>query len=77
MGMYIALASLSDATIARLHADPPLVWQIIAPDDPEAIARARGAPKRPGLLARLFGRGAAEAPGARGPRPAGPGGGRG
>ena len=62
MGMYVALASLSDATIARLHADPPLVWQIIAPDDPEAIARARGAPKRPGLLARLFGRGAAEAP---------------
>jgi len=62
MGMYVALASLSDATIARLHADPPLVWQVIAPDDPEAIIRARGAPKRPGLLARLLGRGPAEAP---------------
>jgi hypothetical protein len=69
MGMYVALASLSDATIARLHADPPLVWQIIAPDDPEAIARARGAPKRPGLLARLFGRGAAEAPAPEAPAP--------
>jgi hypothetical protein len=69
MGMYVALASLSDATIARLHADPPLVWQIIAPDDPEAIARARGAPKRPGLLARLFGRGAAEAPAPAAPAP--------
>lgn len=69
MGMYAALASLSDATIARLHADPPLVWQIIAPDDPEAIARARGAPKRPGLLARLFGRGAAEAPAPAAPAP--------
>jgi hypothetical protein len=62
MGMYVALASLSDATITRLHADPPLVWQIIAPDDPEAVARARGVPKGPGLLARLFGRAPAEAP---------------
>jgi hypothetical protein len=62
MGMVLSLASLSDATITRLHADPPLVWQVIAPDDPEAVTRARGAPKRPGLLARLFGRGQAEAP---------------
>lgn len=62
MGMYVELASLSDATIARLHADPPLVWQIVAPDDPEAVARARPAPPRPGLLGRLFGRGGAEAP---------------
>lgn len=56
MGMYVGLASPSDATITRLHADPPLVWQIIAPDDPEAVARARPAPARPGLLARLAGR---------------------
>jgi hypothetical protein len=61
MGMYVGLASLSETTIDRLHADPPLVWQIIAPDDPEAVARARGTPTRPGLLARLFGRGRAEA----------------
>ena len=61
MGMYVGLASLSETTIDRLHADPPLVWQIIAPDDPEAVARARGTPARPGLLARLFGRGRAEA----------------
>jgi hypothetical protein len=58
--MYVGLASLSEATINRLHADPPLVWQIVAPDDPEAVARARGTPRRPGLLARLFGRGRAE-----------------
>jgi hypothetical protein len=69
MGMYVALASLSDATIARLHADPPLVWQIIAPDDPDAVARARGTPKRPGLITRLFGRGAAEAPASAVPAP--------
>jgi hypothetical protein len=60
MGMYVELVSLSEATITRLHADPPLVWQVIAPDDPDAVARARGVPKRPGLLARLFGRGRAE-----------------
>ena len=61
MGMYLGLASLSVATINRLHADPPLVWQIVAPDDPDAVARARGTPRRPGLLARLFGRGRVEA----------------
>lgn len=55
MGMYVGLASLSEATINRLHADPPLVWLVVAADDPEAVARARGTPKRPGLLARLFG----------------------
>jgi hypothetical protein len=25
MGMYLSLAGVSDATIAHLHADPPLV----------------------------------------------------
>jgi hypothetical protein len=60
MGMCGELTSLTDATIARLHADPPLVWQIISPDNLEAVARARGVPKRPGLMARLFGRGQAE-----------------
>lgn len=60
--MYVGLASLTDATIARLHADPPQVWQIVAPDDPDAVVRARGTPSRPGLFARLFGRGPAEAP---------------
>ena len=55
MGMRVGLASLSEATISKLHADPPLVWTVVAPDDTEAVARARGAPERPGLLARLFG----------------------
>lgn len=60
MGMYVGLASLSQTTINRLHADPPLVWQIVAPDDPEAVARARGTPVRPGLIARILRRGGAE-----------------
>jgi hypothetical protein len=56
MGMYVSLAGVSDATIARIHADPPLIWQIAAPDDPEAVARARGPAPRQGFIARLLGR---------------------
>lgn len=55
MGMTLGLAVVSDETIARLHEYPPLVWQVVAPNDPEAAAEA-AAPRRPGLLARLFGR---------------------
>ncbi len=63
MGMYLELTAVSDGTIERLHADPPLVWQLVVPDEPERITAARAeSRRRPGLLARLFGRGAAEAP---------------
>ncbi len=59
MGMYLQLAAVSDATIARLHADPPLVWQLVAPDEPDRVAAARAESQpRPGLLSRLFGAGA-------------------
>jgi hypothetical protein len=62
VGMYLELAAVSDDTIERLHADPPLVWQIVSPDEPETVAAARAESRpRPGLLARLFGRGAAPA----------------
>ena len=56
MGMYLSLAALRQETIDRLHADPPLVWQIVAPDDPGAVARARGTLNRPGFFSRLFGK---------------------
>ncbi len=56
MGMYLSLAGVSDATIARIHADPPLIWQIVAPDDPGAVAAARGPAQRQGFFARLLGR---------------------
>ena len=58
MSMVVSLSSLRDATIERLLADPPLVWQVIAPDDSEAYERARREAderERPGLFARLFG----------------------
>ena len=56
MGMYLELITVSDATIEQLHADPPLVWALVSPDEPEAVAAARAAAVRPGFLARLFGR---------------------
>ena len=55
MGIYLALYAVSDATIARLEADPILAWRIVDPERPEreAEARAESMP-RPGLFARVF-----------------------
>lgn len=39
MGMCPALCTISDANIQRVLADPPLVWKLVAPDDPEAMMR--------------------------------------
>ena len=58
MSMVVSLSSLRDKTIERLLADPPLVWQVVAPDDPDAYQRARREADdraRPGLFSRLFG----------------------
>jgi hypothetical protein len=35
--MVVSLSSLRDETLERLLSDPPLVWQVIAPDDPESV----------------------------------------
>jgi len=56
MGMYLAIYALSDATIDRLHADPPLAWRVMDPERPEVEAKARADRQaRPGFLARLMG----------------------
>ena len=57
MSMILGLVTLSDANIERLIADPPLVWQLVAPDDrePYEAARRTGA-DAPGLFARLLGK---------------------
>lgn len=56
MSMILGLTALTDATIARLLADPPLVWRIVAPDDPEAYEQARAeADRPPSFLGRLLG----------------------
>jgi len=54
--MCLGLATLSDANINRVLSDPPLVWRVIAPDDPEPFDAARAAQRKPTLLSRLFGR---------------------
>ena len=56
MGMYLGLATLSDTNIDRVLHDPPLIWRVIAPDDPEPFAAARAAQQRPTFLSKLFGR---------------------
>jgi hypothetical protein len=38
MGIYLALYAVSDATIERLHADPPLAWRVMDPERPELEA---------------------------------------
>lgn len=55
MGMIFGLATLGDPAIARVLADPPLIWRVLAPDDPEAYLQAL-APSAPrgGLLGWLL-----------------------
>ena len=57
MGMRLALVALSDVNVARVLRDPPLVWRVIAPDDPEPYERARAESAKPGLLSKVFGGG--------------------
>src|SRR5215813_5271564 len=58
MSMILGLVTLGDTNISRVLADPPLIWKVIAPDDPEVYAQARGVKGKPGFLGRLFGRSA-------------------
>jgi hypothetical protein len=63
MGIYLTLYSLSDASIERLHADPPLAFRVMFPDNPEYEQKARQELQpRPGLFARLFKGAKAEPP---------------
>ncbi len=56
MGMCLALHGVSDEKIERILAEPPLIWRLIAPDDPEIYAETvRPGPKR-SLWRRLFSR---------------------
>jgi Domain of unknown function (DUF1877) len=54
MSMVVVCFQASDATIDRIAADPPLVWQLVAPDEPEFYSDARAASV--GMLGKLFGR---------------------
>jgi hypothetical protein len=55
MGMCLGLTTLGDVNVARVLADPPLIWRVIAPDDPEPYEHARRE-NAPSLLGKIFGR---------------------
>jgi hypothetical protein len=54
--MCLGLVTLGDANIRRVLDDPPLVWQVVAPDDPDAYEEARSQQGKGSLLSRLLGR---------------------
>lgn len=56
MGMVVGLTTLGDENAARMLSDPPLVWKVVAPEDPGLYAQAIAEKTRPSLLARLMGR---------------------
>ena len=41
MSMIMGLVTLGDANIARVLKDPPLVWRVIAPDEPDMYEDVR------------------------------------
>lgn len=54
MGMCMGLCAVGDEDIAKLLRDPPLVWKVLAPDEPGLYREARGTTGS--WLKRLFGR---------------------
>jgi hypothetical protein len=58
MGMSLSLVSIGDSNIDRLLHDPPLVWKVIAPEEPRLYESARAATVKRSVLSRLMGRAA-------------------
>lgn len=55
MGMCLALHSVSDENIKKILESPPLIWRLIAPDDPEIYSESAQQGKK-GIFSRLFGK---------------------
>ena len=55
MGMCLELYTLSNENIEKILADPPLIWKVVTPEEPERYEKARN-PQPTGLLSRIFGR---------------------
>ena len=55
MGMVLGLTMLGDQNIERLLSDPPLIWRVLAPDDPDLYEASRREQSTPSLLRRLLG----------------------
>lgn len=54
MGMCLGLSAVDDETIAKLLRDPPLIWRVLAPDDPEIYATERA--EKVSWFSKLFGK---------------------
>ena len=60
MGFSTELVSVTAGTIERLQAEPILIWQMLEPDDPNAVLNVLRQQNQPGLIGRLFGKKAPE-----------------
>lgn len=54
MGMCLGIMSADDESIRRVLADPPLVWQLLAPDEPSLYEQERA--RQSSWFSRLFGK---------------------
>lgn len=56
MGVCFLAHAITPANLARVLADPPLVWRVLEPDDDHDYRKQRAAVHRPTLWQRLLGR---------------------
>lgn len=54
MSMILSLTALSDENLDKVSHDPPLIWKVLAPDDPEVYENARRDSMRRNWVGRLF-----------------------
>lgn len=54
MGMVLGLNTLRDVNIDKLLSDPPLIWKVLAPDEPEFYEHERKSKTTPGFFTKLF-----------------------
>ena len=62
MGMVTSVQRLKDETIDRLLAEPPLIWRLLAPDDPDIYLETAFEASDPGFFAKLLGKKPSAAP---------------
>jgi hypothetical protein len=60
--MVLMFTTLADENVDRVVSDPPLVWQVVAPEEPEFYQQARQERAKPSFLGKLFGTSSAPAP---------------
>lgn len=56
MGMCLAFRSVSDTNIDKICSSPPLIWRLIAPDEPEMYEECVADQNRSGIFSKIFGK---------------------